>query len=289
MAKRVRDHTKKNEKESRQSDVPTRERADENAPPLMLSAPEAETADKFPIVAIGASAGGLEALESFFSNMPFEPGLSFVVIQHLSPGTKSFMRELLQAKTKMAVQRVENGIKIEPNRVYVNPPGMEVSLLDRTLHSTEPRAGKAPLFPIDSFFRSIAQSEKDKAICVILSGTGTDGTLGLRAVKEEGGVVIVQDVNQAKFDGMPRSAIGTGLVDVVLPVEKMAQKILNYAKQPYIIVTETNGRASKTILNFIERMLLLIRSQTGVDFRDYKHTSIRRRIERGWQRTKSIA
>ena len=280
MAKRVRDHTKKNEKESRQSDVPTRERADENAPPLMLSAPEAETADKFPIVAIGASAGGLEALESFFSNMPFEPGLSFVVIQHLSPGTKSFMRELLQAKTKMAVQRVENGIKIEPNRVYVNPPGMEVSLLDRTLHSTEPRAGKAPLFPIDSFFRSIAQSEKDKAICVILSGTGTDGTLGLRAVKEEGGVVIVQDVNQAKFDGMPRSAIGTGLVDVVLPVEKMAQKILNYAKQPYIIVTETNGRASKTILNFIERMLLLIRSQTGVDFRDYKHTSIRRRIER---------
>ncbi len=136
-------------------------------------------------MAIGASAGGLEALESFFSNMPAEPGLSFVVIQHLSPESKSFMRELLQAKTKMAVNGVENGIKIEPNMVYVNPPGMEVSLVNRTLHSTEPRTGKAPLFPIDSFFRSIAKSEKEKAICVILSGTGTDGTWGLKPSKKQ--------------------------------------------------------------------------------------------------------
>ncbi len=247
---------------------------------LTPSPPEVGTADAFPIVAIGASAGGLEALESFFSNMPAEPGLSFVVIQHLSPETKSFMRELLQAKTKMAVLGIENGIKIEPNRVYVNPPGMEVSLVNRTLHSTEPRAGKAPLFPIDSFFRSIAESEKEKAICVILSGTGTDGTLGLRAVKEHGGVVIVQDVSQAKFDGMPRSAIGTGLVDVILPVEKMAEKILSYAKRPPIMVTDKNGKVSKTLQNFLERMLLLIQSQTRVDFRDYKQSSIRRRVER---------
>src|SRR5208337_837952 len=190
---------------------------------LTFSPPEAETADTFPIVGLGASAGGLEALESFFSNMPAEPGRSFVVIQHLSPGTKSVMRELSQAKTKMAVHLVENGIKIEPDRIYVNPPGMEVSLLGRTLQLTEPNGGKAPLFPIDSFFSSLAQSEKEKAICVILSGTGTDGTLGLRAVKEEGGVAIVQDANQAKFDGMPRSAVGTGIVDMVLPVGKMAE------------------------------------------------------------------
>jgi two-component system CheB/CheR fusion protein len=162
----------------------------------LTSAPhEAETADTFPIVALGASAGGLEALESFFSNMPAEPGFSFVVIQHLSPGTKSVMRELLQAKTRMAVHRAENGMKIEPNKIYVNPPGMEISLLGRTLHSTEPRRDKAPLFPIDSFFRSLAESEKEKAVCVILSGTGTDGTLGLKAVKGEGGMVVVQDVN----------------------------------------------------------------------------------------------
>ena len=190
------------------------------------------------------------------------------------------MRELLQAKTKMAVHRVENGMKIEPNRVYVNPPGMEVSLFSRTLHSTEPRVGKAPLFPIDSFFRSIAENEKEKAICVILSGTGTDGTLGLKAVKEEGGVVIVQDVNQAKFDGMPRSAIGTGLVDMVLPVEKMAEGILSYVKRPSIMVTEKNGKVYKTLQNFMEKILLLIRARTGVDFTDYKQSSIRRRVER---------
>jgi two-component system CheB/CheR fusion protein len=231
-------------------------------------------------VALGASAGGLEALESFFSNMPSEPGLSFVVIQHLSPGTKSVMRELLQAKTKMAVHLMENGLKIEPDRIYVNPPGMEVSLFGRTLQLTEARGGKAPLFPIDSFFRSIAGNEKEKAICVILSGTGTDGTLGFRAVKEEGGVVIVQDVNQAKFDGMPRSAIGTGIVDMVLSVEKMAEKILSYVKRPHIMVTEKTERVHKTLKNFPERILLLIRDRTGVDFRDYKQSSISRRIER---------
>ena len=245
-----------------------------------LSPPEVETADGFPIVAIGASAGGLEALESFFSNMPPEPGLSFVVIQHLSPGARSAMRELLQAKTKMAVHLAQDGMKIEPNRVYVNPPGMEVSLINRTLHSTEPRVGKAPIFPIDSFFRSFAESEKEKAICVILSGTGTDGTLGLRAVKEEGGVVIVQDVNQAKFDGMPRSAVGTGLVDMVLPVEKMAEGILSYVKHPYMLSAETNGRVYKTFQDFMARILLLIRARTGVDFTEYKHSSIRRRVER---------
>ncbi len=171
-------------------------------------------------------------------------------------------------------------MKIEPNNVYVNPPGMEISLFGRTLHLTEARAGKAPLFPIDTFFRSVAESEKEKAICVILSGTGTDGTLGLQAVKEEGGVVIVQDVNQAKFDGMPRSAVGTGIVDMVLPVEKMAEAILSYVKQPYIMVTEKNGGVSKTLQSVLERILLLIRSQTGVDFTDYKHTSIHRRVER---------
>ena len=275
----MRDHSER-DRPSRQAEVLATGRADEGTPSLTLPPPEVEAADSFPIVAIGASAGGLEALESFFSNMPAEPGLSFVVIQHLSPESKSFMREILQAKTKIAVQRMENGIKIEPNNVYVNPPGMEISLFGRTLHLTEPRAGKAPLFPIDSFFRSIAENEKEKAICVILSGTGTDGTLGLQAVKEEGGVVIVQDVNQAQFDGMPRSAVGTGIVDMVLPVEKMAEEILSYVKRPYIMVTEKNGIVPKTLQNFLEKILLLIRDRTGVDFTDYKHTSIHRRVER---------
>ena len=279
MAKQVQDHAKK-EKSPRQSVVLTGDRADESIPSSTLPTPEVETADAFPIVAIGASAGGLEALEVFFSNMSAEPGFSCVVIQHLSPSSKSFMKELLQAKTKMAVNGVENGAKVEPNRVYVNPPGMEVSLVNRTLHLAEPREGKAPLFPIDSFFRSLAQSQKEKSICVILSGTGTDGTLGLRAVKEEGGVVIVQDVNQAKFDGMPRSAVETGLVDMVLPVERMAEGIWSHIKRPPIMVTGKNGRVSKSLQRFMERMLLLIRSQTGIDFMDYKQTSIRRRIER---------
>jgi two-component system CheB/CheR fusion protein len=277
MAKKAGSQTTK-EKPARQSDVFSGAR--ESAPSLTFSPPEVETADTFPVVAIGASAGGLEALESFFSHMPAEPGLSFVVIQHLSPGSKSVMRELLQAKTKMAVHRVEGGVKIEPNRVYVNRPGEDISLIGRTLHSTEPRVGQAPLFPIDSFFRSIAENEKGKAICVILSGTGTDGTLGIRAVKEEGGVVIVQDVNQAKFDGMPRSALGTGLVDMVLPVEKMAEGILSYVKHPYMVLTEKRGIVYKTFEDFMTRILLLIRVRTGVDFTEYKQSSIRRRVER---------
>ncbi len=279
MAKQVRDHTKK-EKPLQQSEVLAGERTDDRGSSLTPLPPEAETADTFPIVAIGASAGGLEALESFFSNMSQQPGLSFVVIQHLSPGAKSAMRELLQAKTKMAVHRAENGIKIEPDSVYVNTPGMEVSLIDRTLHSTEPREGKAPLFPIDYFFRSIAENEKEKALCVILSGTGTDGTLGLKAIREEGGVVIVQDVRQAKFDGMPRSAIGTGLVDMVLPVEKMAEAILSYVKRPSMMGTEQSERVHKTFQSFMEKILLLIRAQTGINFMDYKQSSIRRRVER---------
>ncbi len=265
------------------SEIHTREvlaGTDQEDAALTFSPPGVETAGTFPIVALGASAGGLEALESFFSNMPSEPGVSFVVIQHLSPGAKSVMKELLQAKTKMAVHRVEDGMRVELDKVYVNQPGMEVSLFNRTLHATEPKVSSAPLFLIDSFFRSIAKSEKEKAICVILSGTGTDGTLGLRAVKEEGGLVIVQDVNQAKFDGMPRSAIETHLVDMVRPVEKMAEEILSYVKRSYTMVTEKNGRVHETHRNLTEKILLLIRARTGVDFRDYKQSSIRRRVER---------
>ena len=278
MAKKVL-HTGKKSR-SRQPDVLAEGRADQGTPSLTLSPPEAQTADTFPIVAVGASAGGLEALEVLFSSMPPEPGLAFVVIQHLSPGSKSVMRELLQAKTKMAVHRVENGMKIEPNSVYVNSPGMEVSLLNRTLQSTEPRQGKGPLFPIDSFFRSVAEHEKERGISVILSGTGTDGTLGLKAVKEEGGLVIVQDANQAKFDGMPRSALGTGLVDMVLPVEKMAEGLLRYVKRPSIMNTEKSGKIDENHQSVIEKMFVLIRAQIGIDFKDYKQTSIRRRVER---------
>jgi two-component system, chemotaxis family, CheB/CheR fusion protein len=278
MAKKVL-HTGKKSR-SRQPDVLAEGRTDQGTPSLTLPPPEAQTADTFPIVAVGASAGGLEALEVLFSSMPPEPGLAFVVIQHLSPGSKSVMRELLQAKTKMAVHRVENGMKIEPNSVYVNSPGMEVSLLNRTLQSREPRQGKGPLFPIDSFFRSVAEHEKERGISVILSGTGTDGTLGLKAVKEEGGLVIVQDANQAKFDGMPRSALGTGLVDMVLPVEKMADEILSYVKRPYTTGPEKSGIAGKNHQKVIEKMFMLIRTQIGIDFKDYKQTSIRRRVER---------
>ena len=278
MAKKVGNYTTK-KRPVRQSEVLTTGLPDEGPSLQTQSPPEEETVDIFPIVAIGASAGGLEALESFFAGMPPEPGISFIVIQHLSPGTKSFMRELLQAKTKMAVHRVENGMKIEPNTIYVNPPGMEVSFLSRTLRSIEQGGGKAPIFPIDSLFRSIAADERENAICIVLSGTGTDGTLGLKAVKEQGGVVIVQDVNQAKFDGMPLSAIGTGLVDMVLPVEKMAEAILNYVKTPSIMAGEKNGVVSKTFQNFMERILLLIRARTMIDLTDYKQSSIRRRIE----------
>ena len=238
-----------------------------------------ETND-FPIVGLGASAGGLEALEAFFSHMPFDSGMGFVIIQHLSPKHKSIMASLLAKDTKMKVLEIKDGMKVKPDHVYLNPPNKNVIIINGALQLMDPVKTGGINLPIDGFFRSMAEELGEKAICVILSGTATDGTLGLKAVKELGGLVMVQDPNSAKYDGMPRSAIATGMVDFILPVEKIPEELVRYVKAPYMGDSKKVFITEDQFANNIQKIFSLIRSATGHDLSHYKQTTIRRRIER---------
>lgn len=238
-----------------------------------------ETND-FPIVGLGASAGGLEALEAFFSNMPHDSGIGFVIIQHLSPRHKSVMAGLLAKDTQMKVLEIKDGMKVKPDHVYLNPPSKDVTLINGVLQLMDPVKTGGINLPIDSFFRSMAEEMGEKAICVILSGTASDGAMGLKAVKGEGGLVMVQDPASAKYDGMPRSAIATGMVDFILPVEKIPAELVKYAKAPYIVPPKKVIVTDDQFANYIQKIFSLIRSATGHDISHYKHTTIRRRIER---------
>lgn len=244
------------------------------------SSSEKEHAASPPVVALGASAGGLDPLQEFFRHMPGGAGVAFMVIQHLSSQSKSMLGDLLQKYTPMQVATVEDAMKVEPNRVYLNPADKHVDIFNGAFHLTDPVKIPGTSFPIDHFFRSLADDLSEKAICVILSGTGTDGTLGLKAVKEAGGVAIVQEPQQAKFDGMPISAIATGLVDHVLPVEQMAQEIISYARQPYLKVQKKDEHEDKNFTSYMQKILLLVRSVTGSDFTQYKQSTIHRRVKR---------
>ena len=241
---------------------------------------KSESATPPPVVAIGASAGGLDPLQAFFQHMPGDTGMAFMVIQHLSSQGKSMLGDLLQKHTPMKVATVEDLMKVEPNQVYLNPADKHVALFNGAFHLLDPIRTPGTSYPIDYFFRSLADDLSERAICIILSGTGSDGTLGLKAVKEAGGMAIVQDPQQAKFDGMPKSAIATGLVDHVLPVERMAQEVISYAGQPYLKVRAKDEPEDKIFANYLQKILLLIRSVTGSDFTQYKQTTIRRRVKR---------
>jgi two-component system, chemotaxis family, CheB/CheR fusion protein len=238
-----------------------------------------QTSD-FPIVGIGASAGGLEALEAFFSHMPSDSGLGFVIIQHLSPKHKSIMGSLLAKDTQMKILEIKDGMEVEPDHVYLNPPNKDVVIINGALQLLDPVKTGGINLPIDSFFRSLAEEMGEKAICVILSGTATDGTLGLKAIKGGGGLVMIQDPDSAKYDGMPRSAIATGIVDFVLPVEKIPSEIVRYVKAPYIGPPRKVIVTDNQFANYIQKIFSFIRSATGHDLSHYKQTTIRRRIER---------
>ena len=236
--------------------------------------------DGFPIVGLGASAGGLEALEAFFSHMPSDSGIGFVIIQHLSPKHKSIMGSLLAKDTKMEVLEIQDGIEVQPNHVYLNPPNKNVVIISGTLQLMDPVKTGGINLPIDCFFRSMAEEMGEKAICVILWGTATDGTLGLKAVKGEGGLSMVQDPDSAKYDGMPRSAIATGIVDFILPVEKIPVELVRYVKAPYIGPPKQIVATDDQFGNYIQKIFVMIRSATGHDLSHYKQTTLRRRIER---------
>ena len=199
----------------------------------------------FPIVGIGASAGGLEALEQFLGCVPAGSGMAFVIVQHLDPTHKGIMAELLQRATGMKVIQVKDRTRVRPDCVYVIPPNKDMSILHGVLHLLEPAAPRGLRLPIDFFLRSLAQDRQEHSIGVILSGMGSDGTLGLRAIKEKAGVVLVQEPATAKFDGMPRSAVDAGLADIVAPVTELPGKILAYLQRTPLIVQIGSGTGRK--------------------------------------------
>jgi two-component system CheB/CheR fusion protein len=233
----------------------------------------------FPVVGIGASAGGLEALEHFLSRVPKNSGLAFVIVQHLDPTRKGIMPELLQRTTSMKVIQVKDRTRVEPDRVYVIPPNKDMSILHGVLHLLDPVSPRGLRLPIDFFLRSLAQDQREHSIGVILSGMGSDGTLGLRAIKEKAGVVLVQDPATAKFDGMPRSAIDSGLADIVAPVDELPARILAYLHRTPLAQASEPGLEGKTE-SALEKAIILLRAQTGHDFSLYKKNTFYRRIER---------
>jgi len=233
------------------------------------------------VAGVGASAGGLEALERFFRSTPADTGIAFVVIQHLSPDFKSLMDELLARYTKMPIHRVEDGMVVQPNCIYLIPPKKEMIISGGKLLLTDKDPQQDLSLPIDHFFRSLAQDVGSNAIAVVLSGTGSDGSRGIRDVHEAGGLVLVQSEETAKFDGMPRSALDTGIVDAVLSPEQMPQVVTDYIKRRSSgsedgEETSRDGEAT----HGVEAIFKLLRDEYGIDFSHYKPNTVARRIER---------
>jgi two-component system, chemotaxis family, CheB/CheR fusion protein len=243
------------------------------------SQPPENSRNPFYIVGMGASAGGLEALERFFSRMPSDSGLALVIVSHLDPTQKGMMPEILQRFTEMKVYPVEDGMKVEPNRVYVIPSNKDLSILHGTLHLLEPTASRGLRLPIDFFFRHLAEDQKERSIGIILSGMGTDGTSGVRAIKEKLGMVMVQDIKSARSDGMPRGAIDTGLVDYIAPAEELPAKLIAYVTHASIAPKKAPTLTAKAS-SLLHKVFILLRDQTGHDFSLYKKNTISRRIER---------
>ncbi|MBP1909496.1 chemotaxis protein CheB [Methanolobus bombayensis] len=231
------------------------------------------------IVGVGASAGGLEAIEELFENMPLSTGMSFVVIQHLSPDYKSLMVELLSKRTRMEVLRAEEGMVVKPNKIYLIPPRNNLTIFHGKLLLSEHDHSRVPNFPIDIFLESLAEDQGSKAIGIILSGTGSDGMRGIKAIKEKGGMTMVQSEESAKFDGMPRSAISTGIVDFILPTQEMPEQLISFIEHPYAS-NQTDANILLTDQENMNRLFALLRKKHKVDFTHYKINTVVRRVER---------
>ena len=238
--------------------------------------------DSFPIVGIGTSAGGLTALEAFFSAMPThaDPGMAFVLVQHLSPDHKSILTEIIQRYTRMQVFEVQDGVHVQINCAYIIPPNRDMAFLNGTLQLLEPVDPRGHRLPIDFLFRSIAIDQHEHAIAIVLSGTGSDGTLGVRAIKSEGGMVMVQNPESAEFDGMPQSALATGLVDFQLPPAEMPAQLIAYVTHAFGKPPVPTSISAPQSENALKKIFILLRAQTGHDFSQYKPNTIYRRIER---------
>lgn len=250
----------------------------------------------FPVVGLGASAGGLAAFEAFFSGLPLEcePGMAFVLVQHLAPDHQSLLAELIRGYTQMQVFEVSDGLEIQPNCVYIIPPNCDMALLKGRLQLYEPTAPRGQRLPIDFFFSSLARELHERAICIVLSGTGSDGSVGLRAIKEAGGWVLVQELGSAEYDGMPRSALATGLVDFEFLPKEMPERLMAYVEKtfthpaPFVPEQEpepsqepdTGPGSDSESDPGLNTLFSLLSVQTGHDFSQYKLNTLYRRIER---------
>ncbi|MEO8199129.1 MAG: chemotaxis protein CheB [Gemmatimonadota bacterium] len=236
-------------------------------------------AEGFPylVVGIGASAGGLDALLKFFHSVPSGCGMVFIVVQHLDPSRPSSMTELLQGHTELKVVAAQDGMQVEPNHIYMIQPDRYLTIENHTLHQTQPAEPRGMRLSVDVLFHSMARDLKECAVGIILSGTGSDGSLGLRAIKESGGLTLVQDPATAEFDGMPRSAILTGVVDAVLPVAQMIGVIHGFASHAYIRTPESAADGGS---DFVTGVLALLNVRRNMDFSSYKKGTINRRILR---------
>jgi chemotaxis methyl-accepting protein methylase/chemotaxis response regulator CheB len=234
------------------------------------------------VVGIGASAGGLRALEEFFENMPTNSGATFVVIQHLSPDFKSLMKELLERRTRMEIYRVTEGMVLEPNSIYLIPPGKNLVVANQKLHlfEQEERNRHGVNFPIDIFLESLAKNYQERSFGIILSGTGSDGTNGLRAISEAGGLVMVQDPATAEFDGMPRTAIATGVVDRILSPQALAQEIYQFLRSPIDPTQARHNQEASFDFFKLQRIASILAKHEQVDFSHYKPSTLSRRIHR---------
>ncbi len=233
------------------------------------------------VVGLGGSAGALGAFERFFAALPAQSGAAFVLIQHLAPAHASLLPELVAQHTRMKVVQAQDGAPVEPNCVYVIPPNQYLGIREGVLFLAEPVKQDGIRMPIDFFFRSLAEDRQQRAIGILFSGAGSDGTLGVRAIRGGGGLVIAQDPDTAQFDTMPRSAIATGLVDFVLPPERMPEALVEYLRHPYVRGGEPAAvLAAEGKPGGVQDILALVLAQTGCDFRCYKTNTILRRIER---------
>ncbi len=236
---------------------------------------------RFLIAAVGASAGGVEAYSDLISHLPEDTGIAFIVIQHLDPKHHSILRELLARQTRMPVEEVTDGMRVTPNRIYVIPPNTTMSIANHTLKLGPREEGPGVHMSIDRFMRSLADAHGDSAVGIILSGSGTDGTLGMAEIQAQGGVTFAQDEHSAKYDGMPRSAIAAGCVDYVLPPQDIARELARIAKHPYGSrqIPETGDLVPAESVG-ISAIFQLLRRSAGVDFTHYRKTTILRRIQR---------
>ena len=234
----------------------------------------------FPVVGIGASAGGLEACGKLLEAMPAMNGMAFILIQHLDPNHESMMVNLLAGRTRMTVRQAMEGMLVERDHLYVIPPGVYLSVEDGVLRLSSPRARHGARLPFDFLLHAMAKEYEARAICVILSGTGTDGSLGLQSVKDKGGLVIAQDPNEAGYDGMPRGAILTGAVDQVLPAARIPEALFQYSQRLMLPNAASGASAPDQALEWLPEIIELLRVKTPYDFTLYKHGTLRRRIER---------